>query len=139
MQLANCFICDDKTIIYCENIYAIRSAHTNTSVMQILRRFAAELDITVTNWPTSRKCASKTIVCQSCMIKINDYDLASMTAKDMERQLKTLLQRKEEIDDNNSDVDYNPDAASSDEEATESGGMEASVMRCNVCLIDFKR
>lgn len=59
----------------------------------------------------------------------------------MDSQLKVLLQRKEEVDDNKSDVDYNPDVASSDdeEERNYSKGMEVTVMRCNVCRINFKR
>lgn len=142
MLLPKCFICDTKTIIYCENVYTLRSIHTDTPVVEILKKFAEELDIS-TIWNQSRKSTSL-IICQMCMIKINEYDLACLTAKTMESQLKDLLQRKEEFHDTKSDVDYNPDVASSDDEEEKdydavSKGTEVTVMRCNVCEINFKR
>lgn len=142
LLLSKCFICNDKAIIYCENIYTLRSCHTDTLVMDFLQKFADELEMD-TDWPKNRKC-TKTIVCQMCMIKINEYDLACMNAKTMERQLKELLQKKKEFDDTKSDVDYNPDAASSDDEEDKSydamsNGMEVTVMRCNICEINFNR
>lgn len=141
MLLPKCFICNDKTIIYCENVFTLRSCHTDTPVMEILKKFAEELQMT-TVWHNSRKCV-QTIICQLCMIKINEYDLACMTAKAMESQLKDLLQKKEEFDDTKSDADYKPDVVSSDDETDKydavSKGTEVTVMRCNVCEINFKR
>lgn len=138
MLLPKCFICNNKTIIYSENIYLLRSCHTDTPIIEFLKKFADELEMS-TIWPTSSK---STIICQVCMIKINEYDLACMTAKTMESQLKELLQQKEEIDDEKTDVDYKPDAISSDDEVGNdalSNGTEVTVMRCNVCEINFKR
>lgn len=143
MLLPKCFICDTKSIIYCENVYTLRTCHTDTPVMEILKKFAEELDITIGQ--QTRK-STDPIICQMCMIKINEYDLACMTAKAMESQLKDLLQRKKEFHDSKSDADYNPDdPAFSDEEEEEknygavSNGTVVTVMRCNVCEINFKR
>ncbi|XP_037029896.1 zinc finger protein OZF-like [Bradysia coprophila] len=141
MLLPKCFICDTKTIIYCENVFTIQSCHTDTPVINILKKFAKELELT-TFLPKNRY--GSTVICQACMIKINEYDLACMTAKKMENQLKDLLQKKEEIDDSKSDSDYNPDGLSGDEGDGKhnhkggSKGVEVSVMRCNVCNINFK-
>lgn len=140
MLSPKCFICDTKTIIYCENVFTIRSCHTDTPVMDFLKKFAKELEMT-TNLAKNRH--GSTVICQMCMIKINEYDLACMTARQMKNQLKDLLQRKEEVDDSKSDVDFNPDDLSGDEadekHKDEPKGMEVSVMRCNVCNINFKR
>lgn len=143
MLLPKCFICDTKTLIYCENIITIRSCHTDTPVMDILKKFAKDLEMD-TILPKNRY--KSTVICQLCMIKINEYDLACMTAKQMEKQLKELLQKKEEeVDDSKSDSDYNPDGISGDEAddkhqyKVEPKGMEVRVMRCNVCNINFKR
>ncbi|KAJ6639549.1 Zinc finger protein [Pseudolycoriella hygida] len=134
MLLPRCFVCNDKTIIYCENVDILRSCHTDTPIMDILSKFAHDLEIS-TVWCKSRKNA-QTILCQMCMIKINEYDLACMTAKTMEAELKNMLQRKDTVDYIKSDVDYTPEAISSEEE--EERGTEVTVMRCNVCEINFK-
>lgn len=142
MLQPKCFVCNSNTIIYCENVFTLRSCHTDTPVMEILKKFAEDLEMD-TAWHKNRKCAL-TIICQMCMIKINEYDLACMTAKAMESQLKDLLRRRdEEIDDTKLDVDYKPDEEYSDVEREKydavSNGTEVTVMRCNVCEINFKR
>lgn len=137
-----CLICNNTSIIYCENVPTLRSCHTDTPIVDILQKFADELEMD-TIWRTSRKHA-KMIICQTCMIKINEYDLACMNAKSMESQLKELLQRQEEFDDKDSDIDYNPEVVFSDDEEARnydavSNGTEVTVMRCNICEINFKR
>lgn len=156
MHLLKCFVCDNKTIIYCENIFARRSSHTDTPVMDILNKFAEDLEMTALR--PSKKSA-KQIICQTCMIKVNEYDLACMNARDMENQLKDLLQKKAVIDDMTSDEDYRPETeeCSNDDDDDGGGGDysvdvkvrkkrdfmsivgEVSLMRCNVCEINLKR
>lgn len=142
MHLPKCFICNTKTLIYCENVFVLRSCHTETLIIEFLQKFAEELDLS-TSWNKSRKY-EKTVICQICMIKINEYDLACMTAKDMEKQLKNLLRNKEELNEIESDEDYNPEVVFSDDGEERgyepiSKGIQVNVMRCNVCQINFKR
>lgn len=156
MHLLKCFVCDNKAIIYCENVFSRRSSHTDTPVMDILNKFAEDLEMSA--FRPSKK-SMKTIICQMCMIKVNEYDLACMTARDMENQLKDLLQKKGVIDDITSDEDYRPEAEAyySDYDDDDDDGDygvdvkvtkkrdftsnvgEVSLMRCNVCEINFKR
>lgn len=92
MEPENCFICNATSVFYSRNLYKTKSKYSETRICEFIRRFLG-------NYPTERDCSNDNeyCVCIECLRKIDEYDLASMTAKRMERELSDVLLQTEAL------------------------------------------
>lgn len=89
---SRCFVCDTVAQFFCKNIFTLTTKHSETPVYQFLEKF---LGYSIESQENDK------IVCQDCLIKIDEYDLAFTTAQKIEKELTMLVNRtrtKYEID-----------------------------------------
>lgn len=79
-----CYICDFQISINFKNVMHQVSRYTGTPVGSILSKFVDE-DL------KKQRLDQCTILCQSCLDKIDEYDLAIVTAERVETELKQLF------------------------------------------------
>lgn len=92
MNPLNCYICDKKSVFYCKNIYKLTSKHSETLICDFIRKF---LDNQLSRRPDDTE--SESIVCIECLNKIDEYDLACITVKRVEKELREILLRTESL------------------------------------------
>lgn len=87
MDPKNCFFCNCVCIQYNKNLFEIKSKYSETRlsefVVKILGDFPFKREYSV-------EC-DENLVCNDCLIKVNEYDLACLTAKRIEDELRELL------------------------------------------------
>lgn len=90
MESENCYICNTASVFYSQNLYQTKSKHSETRICEFIRIFLA-------NYPSEREYISinsvddENCICIECLNKIDEYDLASITAKRVETELRDLL------------------------------------------------
>lgn len=90
MDPHNCYICNATSVFYSRNLFKTKSKYSETRICEFIRNFLG-------NYPSERECVSMNTsenehcVCIECLDKIDEYDLAMMTAKRVERELRDLL------------------------------------------------
>lgn len=147
IHLNNCFICDEKIKFYCKNQFKIVSKHSETPIYKFLEKFTGQTFF-------ESDIISKSILCKDCVLRINEYDLATTTAAKVKNELIELIKRTQfklnlekinddielenDVDDYGNDVD---DAKCDylDEEIDEKFAIkdENVVMKCNICNETF--
>lgn len=87
METKNCFICNRACFNYNKNLFEIKSKYTETRlsdfIVKILGDFPFQREYSV-------ECDDN-LVCSDCLNKVNEYDLACLTAKRVEDELRGLL------------------------------------------------
>lgn len=69
------------------------SRHTDTPIIDFLQKFAGQDPFDITD----EKLIDQ-VICEDCLLKINEYDLACMTARNIEAELRSLIQLSKEFD-----------------------------------------
>lgn len=145
MQELACFVCGVVTNIYCKDVTSLRSKHTETNVLTYLEKFVGhDLSVDVNHVNRSN---SQSVVCQNCIIKIDEYDELYMNAMTLEDDLRTILLKTLEkrcdvvIDDA---TDFADDAEEDvceeiDEVTAEKTPPKLPSMFCNICKRNFER
>lgn len=91
MEPQNCFICNSVSVFYDQNLFKIKSKHSETRLCEFIVKILGD-------YPLKRECESesdKNFVCIDCLNKIDEYDLACMTANRVESELRELLVKTE--------------------------------------------
>ncbi|XP_037048061.1 zinc finger protein 62-like [Bradysia coprophila] len=136
MQELPCFVCGFVTNIYCKDVKSLRSKHSETNILSYLEKFVGHDlsdDISRSNY--------QTVVCQNCMIKIDEYDELYMNAARLEDDLRTILLKTLE---KQADIDEDDGWTSTDipdlEEtvATQRKQSKSPSMSCNICRRNFE-
>lgn len=85
-----CFICNCVSRNYNKNLFEIKSKYSDTRlsdfIVKILGDFPFKREYSI-------ECAEN-LVCNNCLNKVNEYDLACLTAKRVENELRELLVRQ---------------------------------------------
>lgn len=90
MDPQNCYICNETSVFYSRNLFKTKSKYSETRICEFIRKL---LD----NYPSEREYTSISIgenehcVCIECLNKIDEYDLACMTVKRVEKELRDTL------------------------------------------------
>lgn len=142
---SRCYVCDVVTQLFCKNIFTLTSKQTETPVYQFLEKFLGYSIETHEN---------EKIICQDCLIKVDEYDLAFQTAQKIEKELTNLVNRtrtKYGIDSSNYIVkEIKPEFLDLDEMLDDSyhgpiTKVEVAIcdppvlLKCNVCDETFNR
>ncbi|XP_055305363.1 zinc finger protein 32-like [Sitodiplosis mosellana] len=92
MDPQNCYICNTTSGFYSRNLFKTKSKYSETRICEFICRFLG-------NYPSERDCSNENVhcVCIECLNKIDEYDLATMTAKRMERELSDILLHTEAL------------------------------------------
>lgn len=85
-----CYICNNRTVEIHQNIFKLKSLHSQTPIEQFCKKFHSA-NAVIRPRDGSETCA----VCYACMDKINEYDAACRTVLRIEYQFKTTFQRTE--------------------------------------------
>lgn len=84
-----CYICAVTSVFYSRNLFKTKSKHSETRIYDFICKFLGKspsgLRLTATN-NDNDNC-----VCIECLSKIDEYDLASITARRVEAELRDLL------------------------------------------------
>lgn len=141
MQERPCFVCGLVTNIYCKGVRSLRSKHSDTFILEYLEKFAGH-DLSDDINRSSREA----VVCQNCMIKIDEYDELYMNASRLENDLKTVLLKT--LENQGYDDDYDSWVSTNiaedleetvDKSATECKQPKSPSMFCNICRRNFDR
>lgn len=90
MEPQNCYICNNTSVFYSRNLFKTKSKYSETRTCEFIRKFLGD-------YPSEREYESISCdgndhcVCIECLNKIDEYDLAIMTAKRVETELRDLL------------------------------------------------
>lgn len=96
MDPQNCYICNATSVFYSRNLFKTKSKYSETRICEFIRKFLG-------NYPSERECVTinnsenEHCVCIDCLNKIDEYDLAAMTAKRVERELRDILLHTEAL------------------------------------------
>lgn len=95
MDPQNCYICNTTSVFYSRNLFKTKSKYSETRICEFIRKFLG-------NYPSERELISNSnenehCVCIECLNKIDEYDLATMTAKRMESELRDILLHTEAL------------------------------------------
>lgn len=139
-----CYVCDTLAQFFCKNIFTLTTKHSETPVYQFFEKF---LGYNIDSEDVEK------IVCQDCLIKIDEYDLAFTTAQKIEKELTLLVNRtrnkyeigsgrylEKEIKPEYLDLDEMLDDYSEPMNKVEVAMCEQPVLlKCNVCDETFER
>lgn len=81
-----------KLEFYSPSIRTQSTIYTETPIKTYLEQFADQLPLTETE-----EELDNIIICEECQLKINDYDLACSTARNIENDLRDLLKKSKEL------------------------------------------
>lgn len=96
MDPENCYICNVTSVFYSRNLFKTKSKYSETRICEFIRRLLG-------NYPSEREFGSisrsenEHCVCIECLNKIDEYDLACMTAKRAEQELRDILLHTETL------------------------------------------
>lgn len=141
MQQLPCFVCGFVTNIYCRDVKSLRSKHSETSILTYLERFVGHSLSDHVN-----RSNSQAVVCQNCMIKIDEYDELYMNAARLENDLRTILlktlEKAEDVDDDDGwasmDIPGEDVVEDTIDKSSTNCGQSPS-MFCNICERTFQR
>lgn len=89
-----CYICSTQTNSYSRDLFKTKSKYSETRICDFIQRFVSadsseKMCLTITSGN------NEDFVCIECLNKIDEYDLATTTAKRVETELRILLLRRE--------------------------------------------
>lgn len=96
MDPENCYICNATSVFYSRSLFKTKSKYSKTRICEFVRKFLGD-------YPSERECVAvngsenEHCVCIECLNKIDEYDLAIMTAKRVERELRDILLHTEAL------------------------------------------
>lgn len=89
-----CFICDTKLSGAFVNIYETMTSHSSTRVHKYVNQFLDDKP-SIRHGTFEETNANRNLLCSGCFNKINDLDLACVTAKRLHHELKWELLQTE--------------------------------------------
>lgn len=87
LKLHTCFICNIETY-FIENIKELRSQHSDTNVFILVQKCLGKSKI---HRNFDEDVNESVSICGDCLLKINEYDLACVTAERVAVELRQLL------------------------------------------------
>lgn len=92
METKICYICNIQTTLYSKNLIETKSEHTNTPIADFISKFLGNYP-SYRNWGAvyETKITDERFGCIECIAKINEYDLACVTAERIENELREIL------------------------------------------------
>lgn len=142
MEPFPCFVCGTVTTIYCKDVASLQSKFSETFIIKYLEKFVGH-DLSD---HLNRSNNGTSIICQNCIIKIDEYDESYMNAVSLEDNLrnmliKTLEKEKESENDIDSDSDdiFNNNEEMEEEEVQEIKRPKSPSMFCSICHRNFDR
>lgn len=89
VQDHTCFICNAESKLFDQSIIEIKSEHSQTSVCDLIMRFLGNVEL-------HRNIEDELFqngahICSECISRINDYDLACITAERVGNELRELV------------------------------------------------
>lgn len=97
-KLKKCFICDEVTNNYCNNIFQQHTKHSETMIYKFLEKFLTNIGETFENKLNYDE--NRNIICQKCLLKLDEYDSATLSAQRIEYELTQLLIHTKELYEN---------------------------------------
>lgn len=88
MSPPHCNICDTASFFYCKNITKLRSKHSDTLICDFIKKF---LGSELSEQREVELLNADGVVCAECLSKIDEYDLACVTAERVEKELREVL------------------------------------------------
>lgn len=85
--LEKCFVCAEETLQYFRNLMELATKYSGTPVYKLIERFL-EGDLSE-NAPS----LTASVVCQECVVKLNDYDAAYTKALIIQKEFTDLLKK----------------------------------------------
>lgn len=111
LLVLNCFICNELTRI-CESKHIYHeSSYSETSISSFIKKFSENEQLT--------RFSENDIVCDDCWRKIEKYDLACVTAEQVEFELRSALLATEQIYQKEEIVEFLEDDDEIDESTAE--------------------
>lgn len=89
VQDHNCFVCNAESKLFAEHLMEIKSEHSQTSVCDLIKQFLG--DDAVHRSIEVELFQNSTHICSECISRINEYDLACVTAERIGNELRELL------------------------------------------------
>lgn len=134
MQPFPCFVCGIVTNIYCKDVASLHSKHTETNIVHYLEKFVGhDLSDNINR--------SQSVVCQNCIIKIDEYDELFMNAISLEEDLRNMLvrtlEKQSEMDVTHDFDDVYNNSEEVDKELAPTTPKLPS-MYCNICQKHFE-
>lgn len=96
MDALDCYICNTTSLFYSVNLFKTKSKYSETRICEFIRTFLGD-------YSSKRQCETINInendhcVCVECLSKIDEYDLAIMTAKRVEAEMRDILLHTEAL------------------------------------------
>lgn len=96
MDPQNCYICNTTSLFYSVNLFKTKSKYSEIRICEFIRIFLGD-------YSSKRQCTSINIdendhcVCIECLNKIDEYDLATMTARRVEAEMRDILLHTESL------------------------------------------
>lgn len=139
----SCSICDEQTHILSKNIRQITSKYSSTEVYKFIEKF--------TRQHFDKYLLETSVICKACLDKINEYDLAKVTYRRVEKELCEKLFKTHDKILEETIIDEDDDSAMEIVQiftAAEFGTAEEDlpfkdsatvVMNCSICKTSFNR
>lgn len=92
-EIRTCFICNNKSNTYTEEISTMKSQYSETRICDLIERCLGgnRIHRRFDDEP------SQSIICGDCLLKINEYDLACVTAERVGHELQQMLLHTDSI------------------------------------------
>lgn len=93
INIDSCIVCNNVTNLYEQNVGELRSQHSDTRICDLIQRclgaskLSRNID-TVSNYPC---------ICCDCISKLNEYDLAWVTAEHVGYELQQMLLQTDQL------------------------------------------
>lgn len=88
VKIRKCYICDQNASEsdYCKSIFQLKTKHSETLIYKFLEKFLEnELQKTLLY------DENRNIICQICILKLDEYDLAIITSQNIQYELTQLI------------------------------------------------
>lgn len=90
-----CYICNSVSEFFYQSLTETKSKHSNTRICDIIRKFMDEKNDDSMTFDGIN--SDEDGVCVECMGRIEEYDLAYVTAENIESEFRAKLSRKKAI------------------------------------------
>lgn len=92
MNPDTCFVCNITSVFYVRNLMNAKSQHSETRLCEFIAKFLGEFQSNRLD-----NSLDDTLICFQCLNKIDEYDLACVTAQRIEKELREVLLQTESI------------------------------------------
>lgn len=91
MTTLRCFICDEESLLFSNDIVNIKAKHSETPVISILEEIQEHpIELYTEDDPD----ASQKIFCHDCLWKVDEYDRCVVTARNLKSEFHALMNKE---------------------------------------------